>query len=61
MLPEWGIEGRFPPHSPDKEQKKIKPCIIVPCGFTDTSLFLQKSFGFLNMDFDCGINLISVC
>lgn len=38
VLHEWGIEGRFFSPLHDKAQKKIKPCIIVPRGFTDASL-----------------------
>lgn len=46
-----------------KIQKKIKSCVAVPQGFTDISLLLEKSFGFLNMTFafDYEINLISLC
>lgn len=60
MLHEWGIEGRFFSPLHDKAQKKIKPCIIVPRGFTDAILLLEESLGFLNTDFDYGINLISL-
>lgn len=55
MLHKWGIVGRFFSPLHDKAQKKIKPCINVPRGFTDTSLLLEKSLGFfLNME-------LSVC
>lgn len=46
-----------------KIQKKMKSCVAVPQGFTDISLLLEKSFGFLNMTltFDYEIKLISLC
>lgn len=58
MLHEWCIEGRFFSPLHIKAQKNINPCIIMPRGL---QIPREKSLGFLNMDFDYGINLISLC
>lgn len=58
MYHEWGSKPKFFSPLHGKTQKKMKPCVAVPQGFTDTSLLLEKSLDFLNMTFTFDMRLI---